>query len=176
MTDPRGKTILVVDDEEDIREFLSTVLKDAGFDVVTAADGEEALERVEDEAPDFISVDLVMPRKTGLEFLYDLRAREEWKRIPVMVVTSHAHDDMGKKDFQDIFSGKKKLAGPQFHLEKPVDPDEYLRLICRQLGIICEEESAGDGQDRLRRELHRLIDEADPSELDQLLEKLKSRK
>jgi CheY-like chemotaxis protein len=73
MGDPRGKTVLVVDDEEDIREFLSTVLREAGFDVVAAADGQEALQQVEAVAPDFISVDLVMPRKTGREFLHDLR-------------------------------------------------------------------------------------------------------
>jgi CheY-like chemotaxis protein len=174
MNGPQGKTILVVDDEEDIREFLSTVLRDAGFDVVTAADGEEALQQVEAIAPDFISVDLVMPRKTGLEFLYELRERPEWKGIPVMVVTSHAHDDMGKKDFEDIFSGKK-LTGPQFHLEKPVDPDEYLRLICRQLAITCDEQPSETVHADLRSELHRLIDDADPSELGKLLELLKSR-
>jgi CheY-like chemotaxis protein len=164
-----------VDDEEDIRQFLSTVLEDAGFRVVTAANGEEALKRVETARPDFVSVDLVMPRKTGLEFLYDLRERPEWRNIPVMIVTSHAHDDMGKKDFEYIFSGRK-LTGPQFHLEKPVDPDEYLRLICRQLGITCEKEPAGDEEARLRSELHRLIDDADPSELGKLLEHLKPRK
>ena len=97
MTGPKDKTILVVDDEEDIREFLSTVLEDAGFGVVTAADGEEALERVEKSAPDFVSVDLVMPRKTGLEFLRELREKQEWRNIPVLVVTSHAHDDVGDR-------------------------------------------------------------------------------
>ena len=69
MTRPEDKTILVVDDEEDIREYLSTVLEDAGFNVVTAADGQEALERVETTIPDFISLDLVMPKKIGYQVL-----------------------------------------------------------------------------------------------------------
>jgi CheY-like chemotaxis protein len=174
MKGPRDKTILVVDDEEDIREFLSAVLEDSGFTVVTAADGEEALERVEAAAPDFISVDLVMPRKTGLEFLYELRERPVWRDVPVMVVTSHAHDDMGKRDFENIFSGRK-LAGPQFHLEKPVVPDVYLRLICKQLGLTCEGEPSETETTRLRSELHRLVDEVDAPELTELLELLRSR-
>jgi CheY-like chemotaxis protein len=175
MDGPHEKTILVVDDEEDIREFLSTVLKDAGFRVVTAANGEEALRKVEVDKPDFVSVDLVMPRKTGLEFLYELREKPEWQSIPVMVVTSHAHDDMGKKDFEDIFSGKK-LVGTQFHMDKPVDPDEYLHAICDRLRLTCDSEVTDSETIRLRRSLHKLIDDTEPSELGELLELLKSRK
>lgn len=134
MAGAEEKTILVVDDEEDIREFLSLLLEDAGFRVVTASNGEEALEKVDEVAPDFISVDLVMPKKTGIQFLYELREKREHREIPVMVVTSHAYDDLGSKDFEDIFSGKK-LKGPQFHLDKPVDPQQYLQLIREKLDI-----------------------------------------
>ena len=68
-------------------------------------------------------------------------SKQEWRDIPVVVVTSHAHDDLGKRDFQDIFSGKR-VTGPQFHLEKPVDPDQYVGLICEKLGIECDGELA----------------------------------
>jgi CheY-like chemotaxis protein len=173
MTRPEDKTVLVVDDEEDIREYLSTILEDTGFNVVTAADGQEALERVRTSVPDFISLDLVMPRKSGIRFLYDLRKKQEWRDIPVVVVTSHAHDDLGKKDFQDIFSGKA-VPGPRFHLEKPVDPDQYVDLICEKLGIECGREREETAAARLRGDLHRLIDEADASVLPQMLRVLKS--
>jgi CheY-like chemotaxis protein len=175
MKRPQDTTILVVDDEEDIREFLSTVLEDVGFRVVTASDGEEALEKVASAKPDFISVDLVMPRKTGLEFLVELRERSEWKDIPVVVVTSHAHDDLGRVDFDDIFSGKK-LTGPQFHLEKPVDPQEYIGLICKQLEMRCQRFGAETETSRLRSELHRMIDDADSSQLTDMLELLRSKR
>jgi CheY-like chemotaxis protein len=173
MSRTEDKTILVVDDEEDIREYLSTVLEDAGFNVVTAADGEEALRRVETAVPDFISLDLVMPRKSGLKFLYDIRRRQEWRNIPVVVVTAHAHDDLGRKDFQDIFTGKS-LSGPSFYLEKPVDPDRYVGLICEKLGIeflgnVDETDSA-----RLRSEAHDLINELDASKLSEIIKLLKS--
>jgi hypothetical protein len=89
------------------------------------------------------------------------------------VVTSHAHDDVGKKDFEDIFSNKS-LSGPQFHLEKPVDPEQYVNLICEKLRVECEAELAETDSDRMRSELHRLIEEAPPSKLPQILRALKS--
>ncbi len=92
MTKPEEKTVLVVDDEEDVREFLSTVLEDAGFNVVTAADGVEALERIKEKVPDFISLDLVMPKKSGIKFLYELRHNKEWIKIPVVIVTHEARE------------------------------------------------------------------------------------
>ena len=72
MAKPQDKTILVVDDEPDIVMFLSTALEEAGFNVVTAADGNEALERVKEATPDFISLDLVMPGKSGIRFFHEL--------------------------------------------------------------------------------------------------------
>ncbi len=175
MARPEEKTVLVVDDEEDIREFLSTVLEDVGFNVVTAADGVEALERVETSIPDFISLDLVMPHKSGLRFLHDLRRRQEWRDIPVAVVTSHAHDDLGKRDFTDIFSGEV-IDGPQFYMGKPVDPDRYVSVICEKLGVDVEEDRIQTDSAKLRSELHRVVDDADPSRLAEMLKLLKTAK
>jgi CheY-like chemotaxis protein len=173
MSKPEDKTILVVDDEEDIREYLSTVLEDAGFNVLTAADGEEALRRVEIAIPDFISLDLVMPRKSGLKFLYDIRRKQEWRNIPVVVVTAHAHDDLGRKDFQDIFTGKS-LSGPSFYLEKPVDPDRYVGLICEKLGIDFSGNLGEADTMRLRSEAHALVDGVEASKLPEMIKLLKS--
>jgi CheY-like chemotaxis protein len=173
MSKPEDKTILIVDDEEDIREYLSTVLEDAGFNIVTAVDGEEALKRVETTVPDLISLDLVMPKKSGLKFLYDIRRKQEWRDIPVVVVTAHAHDDLGRKDFEDIFSGKS-VAGPSFYLEKPVNPDRYVGLICEKLGIELSGNLAETDTARLRSEAHGLINELDASKLPEMIKLLKS--
>jgi hypothetical protein len=88
-------------------------------------------------------------------------------------VTAHAHDDLGRKDFQDIFSGKS-VDGPSFYLEKPVDPDRYVGLICEKLGI--EFSGSLDETDaaRLRSEAHGLINELDASKLSELIKLLKS--
>ena len=73
MSRAEDKTILVVDDEEDVRDYFADILTDVGFNVVTAADGEQALDRLREKRPDFISLDLVMPKKSGIRFLYELR-------------------------------------------------------------------------------------------------------
>ena len=95
------KTILVVDDEPNVREYLAQILRDAGFTVVTASDGNEALEIIRSERPDFISLDLVMPGKSGHKLLYELRKDRELSRIPVLIVTAHAQDELGKEDLDD---------------------------------------------------------------------------
>jgi CheY-like chemotaxis protein len=128
---------------------------------------------VETAVPDFISLDLVMPRKSGIKFLYDLRRKQEWRDVPVVVVTAHAHDDLGRRDFQDIFSGKS-LAGPSFYLEKPVNPDRYVGLICEKLGIEFSGNLAGTDTARLRSEAHGLINELDASRLPEMIKLLKS--
>jgi len=174
MARPEDKTILIVDDEEDVREFLATVLEDAGFNVVTAEDGERALEKVRESIPDFISLDLVMPRKSGIKFLYELRHNKEWSAIPVVIVTAHAHDDLGKKDFQDIFAGKS-ITGPKMCLEKPVNPEKYVRLVCENLNLEYTPEETQTDPSALRDELQKIIDDADPQKLAEAIRMLRER-
>ena len=81
------KTVLVVDDEPDVRQYLSAILEDAGFDVLNAEDGETALEIIRDRRPDFISLDLMMPRKSGHKLLYELKRDKSLRKIPVLIVT-----------------------------------------------------------------------------------------
>ncbi|MHC4590261.1 MAG: response regulator, partial [Planctomycetota bacterium] len=88
MPSAENKTVLVVDDEPDVREYLASILRDARFNVLTAADGEEALEIARRDRPDFISLDLVMPRKSGQKVLYELRKDKALSRIPVLIVTA----------------------------------------------------------------------------------------
>ena len=135
------KTILVVDDEPNIREYLRMVLEDAGFNVVVAGDGVEALEIIRKSKPDFISLDLIMPRKSGHKLLYELNKDKELSRIPVLIVTTHAKDDLGKEDLEDLLDNRV-MSGPGTYLEKPVNPLSYVRAIQRTLGIEESEETA----------------------------------
>jgi len=174
MPKPTDRTILVVDDEEDVRDYFADILRDAGFKVVTAADGGEALERIKEKPPDFISLDLVMPRKSGIKLLYELRHNKEWVKIPVVIVTAHAHDGEGKKDFQTIFEDKSFL-GPNFYLEKPIDEEKYVRMVCENVGVEYDEPEQEEKAHKQRSEIEGLIKDADPDTLSEILKRLKEK-
>jgi len=88
------KTVLVVDDEKDLRDAIATALSYEGFDVKTANDGEEAVNVANDIKPDLILLDILMPKKNGIAALIDIRASEWGKETPVMIMT--VLDDMTK--------------------------------------------------------------------------------
>jgi len=166
------KTILVVDDEPNVREYLTTVLEDAGFNVVAASDGVEALEIVRKNPPDFISLDLIMPKKSGHKLLYELRKNKAWSRIPVLIVTAHAQDELGKGDLDDLLENRV-MSGPGTYLEKPVNPLTYVRSIQRALGI--EEAQETSEKINLKEELQKSMQGASPDALLKALEALKEK-
>ncbi len=167
MATPAEKTVLVVDDEENVRLFLQTALEDAGFKVETAADGVEAIEKVKTSAPDAISLDLVMPKKSGAKFLYEMRKNKDWQKIPVVLVTAHAKDDLGQKDFEDVMSGKA-IVGPESYLEKPVKANTYVNALKRALKM-----EVSESPDEMKDEVKDLLDNADPEKLAKALKVLK---
>lgn len=166
------KTILIVDDEPNIRKSLKMVLEDVGFQVVTAVDGVEALEIIKEKRPDFISLDLIMPRKSGHKLLYELRKDKQLSRIPVLIVTAHAQDDLGKGDLKDLLDNRI-MSGPGIYLEKPVNPLKYVRAIQRTLGIEETEETVD--KIGLKEQLQQSIQGASPEALRKALEVLKKR-
>jgi CheY-like chemotaxis protein len=168
----RDKTVLVVDDEPNVREYLAQILRDAGFNVVTACDGDEALDIIREDRPDFISLDLVMPKKSGHKLLYEIRKDKQLARIPVVIVTAHARDDLGQSDFQDVMENRV-MSGPGVYLEKPVKPLDYVRCVQRALGI----EETEDVEDRiaLQEELKQELAKAEPHALRRALESLKKK-
>jgi len=173
MVRAEDKTVLIVDDEPDVRNYLSMILGDAGFNVITAADGVEALEIIRDRKPDFISLDLVMPRKSGQKLLYELKKDRELARIPVLIVTAHAQTELGKQDLQDIVENRV-ISGPGVYLEKPVKPLDYVRCVQRALGI---EESRGGEDDKveLKEELERELGRASTDTLKRALDVLRKK-
>ena len=113
-----GRKILVVDDEEDVRLFLTTVFEDAGAEVITATDGDEALAMAREHQPDLISLDLSMPGKDGVEAFVELRKTPETQEIPVCVVTGHP-------EFRQVIYDRP-VTPPEGYLGKPVDEDKLV--------------------------------------------------
>ncbi|MFQ6097982.1 MAG: response regulator, partial [Armatimonadota bacterium] len=93
-----AKKILVVDDEKHIVRLVEVNLQRAGYDVVTAYDGVQALEMVKQERPDMLVLDVMMPRMNGFEVLKQLKANPETQEIPVIMLTAKAQD-------ADVFKG-----------------------------------------------------------------------
>ena len=170
MARAEDKTILVVDDEPDVRLFLKTVLEDAGFQVLTAGDGVEAMDIIERERPDLISLDLIMPRKTGHKLLHELKRDPDLARIPVLIVTAHARDDLGRGAVADL-QQSGVMSGPGVYLEKPVKPTTYVRAVQRALGLA--ETAAPPDKVSLKEELQDLLQEADAESLRKALDALK---
>ena len=93
MTRPTGKKILIVDDEAGIRELLSDFLKPKGYEILTAENGLEALEKAAQFLPNLIFLDIMMPKMDGWQALAQLRMKEETKDIPVIMLTARSETE-----------------------------------------------------------------------------------
>jgi CheY-like chemotaxis protein len=163
-----GKLVLAIEDEPDLRLFIKTVLEDAGFEVAVAGNGKEALERMTEKKPDVISLDLVMPKMSGLKFYKYIQKNKDRAGIPVIVVTAHARDEMGKTDLEKIKAAKPK-DGTMFIVDKPIDPPAYVNTIRRALGMP-ETELEGTGEeDILKVKLKEKIKSAGKKKLEDAL-------
>ena len=136
-------------------------LLEAGFEVVLAEDGNVALEKIKKEIPDLISLDLVMPHKSGAKLHRELSKHKDWSKIPVIIVTGHGRDDLGKADLKEL-----TMSGPGIYLEKPVKPDNYIAAIKSILKMdTTMEEKKNAELVELQSNLKNLIDAADSETL-----------
>jgi two-component system alkaline phosphatase synthesis response regulator PhoP/two-component system response regulator VicR len=116
------KKILAVDDERHIVRLVEVNLQRAGYQVVTAYDGKEALEKVKSENPDLVVLDVMMPYMDGFEVLKNLKADPSTAEIPVIMLTAKAQD-------ADVFRGWQ--SGVDCYLTKPFNPMELLTFVKR---------------------------------------------
>ncbi len=163
-------TVLVVDDEKDVVRYLTMALEDNGFNVITASNGVEALEKMKRQIPDLISLDVVMPGGSGLKFQREIKKNREWSKIPVLVVTGHARDDLGKADFNEM-----TMSGPGVYLEKPVTAKKYVAAVKKILGL-SEEGKEVCEQSSVKEEVKSLLDSSDPETLKEILKIMKAKK
>ena len=116
------RKILAVDDEVNIVRLVQVNLERAGYTVVTANDGKEALDKVRDENPDLVVLDVMMPYMDGFEVLQTLRRNPATRDIPVIMLTAKAQD-------ADVFKGWQ--SGVDCYLTKPFNPMELLSFVKR---------------------------------------------
>jgi response regulator RpfG family c-di-GMP phosphodiesterase len=114
-----------------------------------------------------------MPRKSGHKLLFELKRDRDLSRIPVLVVTAHAQDEFGKKDLEDILDSAV-MSGPGTYLEKPVNPESYVRAISRAVGV--EPSERKTPRSDIKEELEHSIQGASPEALREALAALRKAK
>ena len=123
-----GTLVLVVDDDPDARDFLTTVLEDNGYSTVSAKDGNEALSILGEQTPGLVTLDITMPEKSGVAVYRKLREDDQLKSIPVIIITGVSDD------FETFISSRRQIPPPDGFIHKPVDPPLLLKLVGDLLG------------------------------------------
>lgn len=126
------RKILAVDDEKHIVKLVQVNLERHGFQVVTAYDGKEALEKIVQEQPDLVILDVMMPYMDGFEVLQTMRRNPATREIPVIMLTAKSQD-------ADVFRGWQ--SGVDLYLTKPFNPVELVSFVKR----IFKPEGGGSG-------------------------------
>ena len=132
--DEKKKKILIIDDEADTVTYLETLLRDNGYETISANNGKEGMIKVRSENPDLVLLDMSMPEQSGMGFYREIRGDTKLSLIPVIFVTGvtgFGGDDQAVKKF---IEGRKHIAPPEGYFAKPIDRDELLKKISQILG------------------------------------------
>lgn len=117
--------ILAVDDSSSMRQMVSFTLKGAGYDVVEAVDGQDALDKAKSQQFDLIVTDVNMPVMDGITFIRNLRAEANYKFTPMLMLTTESAADKKVEG---------KAAGATGWIVKPFNPDQLINTIKKVLG------------------------------------------
>mgnify|MGYP001615612489 CR=1 FL=1 len=132
MPDAVKQRILVVDDEPSIAKVLRKQLEVAGFDVTIAADGEDGLTKARELRPDLIVLDVMLPKRNGHEVCSALKQDEQYRRIPILMLTAKAQ----RQDQQEALQ-----RGAEAYLAKPFQLDELLAKVRELIAKAATQES-----------------------------------
>jgi DNA-binding response OmpR family regulator len=120
------QTILVVEDEPNIVESLSFLMKKAGFIVRVARDGNSAVRTIESEAPDLVLLDIMMPRRDGYEVCRTIRANPDWDHVRIIMLSAKGRDLDRRKGLE---------LGADDYITKPFSTREIVERVQQILGI-----------------------------------------
>jgi len=145
-----AKKVLIIDDDRNIVKYLSVALSKSGYEPIGAHDGKEGLEKVSEFHPDLIVLDIMMPKKTGLVVFRQLRSHDEYKSIPVIMLTSIADvmdENEAVADAEPEYEGLREvlrkairkmrddgLEKPELFVDKPADPLELVESVRGLIG------------------------------------------
>ena len=119
-----AQKILIADDEEDVKIVIQLFLESKGYEIATAYDGLDAIDRAREEKPDMIILDVMMPVIDGFEVCKRLKADAELKDIPVVMLSASAHAESRERGLE---------AGAIDYLVKPFEPDKLEKVVQKVL-------------------------------------------
>lgn len=120
-----AKTILAVDDSGSLRQMVAFSLKAAGYDVVSAVDGQDGLDKAKEKTVDLVLTDQNMPIMDGLTLITNLRGLASYQKVPILMLTTESSDEM---------KAKGKAAGANGWLVKPFDPKRLIEVVQKVIG------------------------------------------
>ena len=118
-------TVMTVDDSRTMRDMVSYTLKEAGYNVLEAEDGQQALSVLNGQRADVVITDLNMPNMDGISLIKELRAKPDYKATPILMLTTEADDT--KK-------GAGREAGATGWIVKPFNPEKLLAVVNKVVG------------------------------------------
>lgn len=125
-----GHKILIIEDEPDVATYLATLLRTNGYEPEVVTDPNEAFEMLDKVAPELISLDIMMPEKSGLSMYSRLRNETAYKDIPVLIVSGVEAES--QFDFRSYVKDES-IPEPEHYFEKPIDVERYLSVIAKLL-------------------------------------------
>jgi CheY-like chemotaxis protein len=129
------KKVLIVDDEQSIVIYLTTVLEDGGYAHCSAMDGQEGLSAVRRERPDLVCMDIMMPRRGGVSLYREIKRDPELRSIPVIFISAYNRI----RDLRDPVAFRKMIPDvaipqPECCMEKPIAVSEFLEVVAKLTG------------------------------------------
>ena len=133
------KTVLIVEDELDMRIFISTLLETSGYQPIMTRDGNEGMLKAKDVCPDLIILDVMMPGEGGVQMYRQLKTHETLCNIPVIMLSAVA-----KKTFSHYLNMvnarlKDPIPDPEAYIEKPPEAEDLLKMTAALIGQHHEE-------------------------------------
>ena len=147
-----GKKVLVVDDDKNAVKFMSVMLEENGYEPIVAYDGREGLQKIGENDVDLIVLDVMMPKKTGFVLFKELKKKDEYKDIPILMLTAVAaslteldaqEEDTFERPYDSLRESLRKTIAemresgdvrPEMFVDKPIDPDGFIARVRDLIG------------------------------------------
>ena len=128
-----SKKVLVVDDDPDVRLFNVTVVEESGYEPIEASNGEEGLEKVKEQKPDLVILDVLMPKQSGIRLYRELKTSRTLKDTKIILLSGIAKKTFLRSQKALTAFGDKEVPEPEIYLEKPVEHEELAEAINKML-------------------------------------------